>query len=117
MSVSNGQVAEWLVWLELMISIALGTALGYFLSKIDIVGFIILGAWFGATTTFLFQNIIIRAIVSAALVWKLWEKAKYPGIALGSCLLIIPILFTYVSSNSVSSNINLLLLDYILDKF
>jgi hypothetical protein len=91
-----GPLNAWVALLELIISLGLGAVGGYYCYKYDIVGFIILGAWLGATTTILFQNIVIRAIATGLLIYRLWEPAKTIGIILGSCIFLIPILYTYV---------------------
>ena len=94
-------MATWLLWVEFIVSLGLGTGCAYLLSKFDAIGFVLLGAWFGATTTVLFQNIFLRAIVSGLLVYKMWDTTKNEGIALGSSLFLVPILFTYIVVNVV----------------
>lgn len=101
-ALSSGSVATWLLWIEFLLSIGLGTGAAYLLSKFDAIGFVLLGAWFGATTTVLFQNIVLRFIVSGLLVFKMWfTERKKEGIVLGSALFLVPILFTYVFVNVV----------------
>lgn len=99
--VDGGEVAAWLLWIEFAVSLALGAGVGYFLAEYDTIGFILLGAWFGATTTVLFQNIFLRAVVSGLLVLKMWFTARNEGIALGASLFLIPIVFTYIAVNVV----------------
>jgi hypothetical protein len=85
---------EWVLWLILIISVVFGVIAAFMVAKYQAAGFVLLGAWFGASFTIVFKNIILRAIISAFLVYKMWKRERVKSIILAAGLLVIPTIYT-----------------------
>ena len=85
---------EWVLWVILVISLTFGVIAAFMVAKYQAAGFVLLGAWFGASFTIVFKNIILRAVISAFLVYKMWKKERVKSIILAAGLLAIPTIYT-----------------------
>jgi len=86
---------EWLLWFIMIISLGMGFLAAYFSAKYNAVGFVLLGVWLGATFTIVFENIIIRTLVAAFLIYRVWFTDRIKGIILGVGLAAIPCIYIY----------------------
>lgn len=85
---------EWVLWMILVISLIFGVVAAFMIAKYQAAGFILLGAWFGASFTIVFTNIILRAVIAGFLVYKMWKKERAKSLVLGGGLLAIPMVYT-----------------------
>ncbi len=86
--------ATWLVGLVLFMSLALGVASAHFAAKYQTAGFVLLGAWLGASFTVIFEDFIHRALVCAFLMYKIWRNQLLKGAIITAGLLFIPLIYT-----------------------
>ena len=91
---------EWMLWFILMLSVGMGTGAAYMIARYKEAGFILLGAWLGASFTIVFENIIIRALVAGFLVYRVWKTERVKGIILAAGLLLIPTLYTFYANET-----------------
>ncbi len=92
---------DWALWFIMLISCAMGIGLGFVVARYQAAGFILLGVWLGASFTFIFESLIIRILVAAFLVYKVWNKKRKFGIVLAAGLVIIPSIYSFFP-NTVS---------------
>lgn len=85
---------KWILWTTLLISVVMGAIAAYFIARYQAAGFVLLGVWFGASFTILFKNFVLRVIISAFLIYKMWKSARVKALVLSGGLLAIPLLYT-----------------------
>ncbi len=72
-----------------------GIIVACFTARFDSVGFVLLGAWLGATSTIFLANIYARCAFAAFVVYKMWKKNIRMGLLVGAGLIVVPILYLY----------------------
>ena len=86
----------WTLWLAFFASAGIGMTVACFSAKYDTVGFVLLGAWLGATSTIFLSDIYARVAFAIFVVYKMWHKNLSMGLLVGAGLITIPIAYTYV---------------------
>ena len=84
----------WGVGFALLLSVAFGVPAAYYAAKHQAAGFILLGAWMGASFTIVLQNFIVRACVSGLLLYTVRSAGFVKSIAYAAGLLFIPLIYT-----------------------
>ena len=81
-----------------MLCTVLGITVACLVARFDTIGFVLLGAWFGATSSLILGNIIVRGAVAAFLLYKMWKVSLKLGLILAGGLVLIPLIHQLIPS-------------------
>ena len=86
----------WSLWLTFAASVIVGVIVSCLTAKYDTVGFILLGAWLGATSTIFLANIYARLAFAAFVLYKMWRRSITVAASVALALIILPMLYTMI---------------------
>ncbi len=86
----------WSLWVAFFASAGIGVTVACFSARYDWVGFVLLGAWLGATSTLFLASIYARIAFAAFVLYKMWGKNKVTGAIVAAGLVVIPMGYAYV---------------------
>jgi len=89
-------VEVWILWISFLGSTIVGMVVACFVAKHDWIGFVLLGAWLGATSTLFLSNIYARVVAGVFVGYKTWNQNRVMGLIAGAALIVIPFAYTYV---------------------
>ncbi len=93
----------WSLWLTFAVSAVVGIVVASLTARYDSVGFVLLGAWLGATSTIFLSNIYARCAFAAFVVYKMWKRNLVAGILTGVALVVIPMGYFYVFNTVIGT--------------
>ena len=86
----------WSLWLSFFGCVLVGAIVAGFTARFDWIGFILLGAWLGVTSTIFLSNIYARVAVAVFVLYKMWQKNLKMALIISACIIIIPFFYVYV---------------------